>query len=236
MSELSEESKALIESEGPLDEATPAEIEAMHVRLAAVLAGVPAPVPSPDPAPLAGKAAAATSLKVVGSALVAAVGSSAVLFALSQPAAQRPAAPPAPPRVLVAPPAPAIAPSAPARSEPPATSAAAPAAPALRSTKPSAPAHTGPPTPSASEEALLVAAAEAQLRGGHPAAALALYEQHLREYPQGALRQESQNGRAVALCGVGRTAEARAYVELFAARHPSSPSLLRMRRACGIEP
>jgi hypothetical protein len=237
MSELSDESKALIESEGPLDEASPAEIEAMHVRVVALLAGVPAPVAGPDPTPLAGKAAAATSLKVVGTAIAAAVGSSALLFALSQPSS--PTLPSASPRASVTAPAPvaapAIAPSETAAAEP-APSAAPLATPVLRPNKPSAPAPSAAPAPTASEEALLVAAAEAQLRAGHPAAALALYEQHLREYPRGALRQESQNGRIIALCGVGRTAEARADIERFAVKHAGSASLLRMQRACGIEP
>jgi hypothetical protein len=242
MSELSDESRALIESEGPLDEATPAEIEAMHLRVVALLAGAPAPAPSPspDPTPLLGKAAAATSLKVVGSAIAAAVGSSALLFALSQPASEPSTAPSAPPPVMAAPQppvaAPALTPSADIALEPaPAVSAAPVAAPLPRANKSAAPAPSAAPS-SASEEALLVATAEAQLRSGHAAAALALYEQHLREYPKGALRHESQSGRIVALCGVGRGAEARAEIERFAARHPSSPSLLRMQRACGSEP
>lgn len=243
MSELSYESKALIESEGPLDEATPAEIDATHARVLGALGAIPAPVPSPTPhpTPLAGKAAAATSLKVVGSAIAAAVGSSALLFALTKPAAQHPAAPSAAPPALLGPAAPTAVPapaaSAPAELEPAPTPSAAPSpATVLHPRKPSAPAPSAARPASASEEALLVATAEAQLRGGHPAAALALYEQHLREYPQGALRQESQNGRVVALCGVGRAAEARAYLERFAATHPRSPSLLRMQRACGVEP
>jgi hypothetical protein len=243
MSELSDESRALIESEGPLDEATPGEIAAMHARVVALLAGAPAPAPSPgpDPTPLLGKAAAATSLKIVGSAIAAAVGSSALLFALSQPA-EPSAVPAAPPPVVAAPqpsvaaPTPAVTPSVDLALEPaPALSAAPAAAAQPRSSKPAAPAPSVAP-PSASEEALLVATAEAQLRSGHAAAALALYEQHLREYPKGALRHESQSGRIVALCGVGRSAEARAEIERFAARHPSSPSLLRMQRACGLEP
>lgn len=241
MSELSDESKALIESEGPLDEATPGEIAAMHARVVALLAGAPAPAPSPgpDPTPLLGKAAAATSLKIVGSAIAAAVGSSALLFALSQPA-EPPAVASAPPPVVAAPEppvaAPAVTPSADVALDPPPAPSAAPAAAAQpRSNKSAVPAPSVAP-PSASEEALLVATAEAQLRSGHAAAALALYEQHLREYPKGALRHESQSGRIVALCGVGRSAEARVEIERFAARHPSSPGLLRMQRACGMEP
>jgi hypothetical protein len=62
---------------------------------------------------------------------------------------------------------------------------------------------------------------------------LALYEQHLQQYPRGALRQESQSGRIVALCAMGRAAEVRADMARFAERHPGSPTLLRMQRACG---
>ena len=246
MSELSDESRALIDAEGPLDEASSLEIEAMRVRVVAALAAVPvsAPTPAPDATPLAGKAAATTSLKIVGSAVAAAIGSGALLFALNQPAPE-PALPAVSARpALTAPslPAPVAAPVA--SVEPPAAMpnvSAAPAtvaAPLPRPGKPSAPAasSSAPPLRSASEEALLVATAEAQLRGGHPAAALALYEQHLRDYPKGALRHESQSGRIVALCGVGRSAEARAEIARFAERHPGSQALLRMQRACGLDP
>ncbi len=242
MSELSDESRALIEAEGPLDEATPLEIEAMRVRVVALLGGLPAPAPSPapDPSPLVGKAAASASLKVVGSAIAAAVGSGALLFALSQPAPHSPQPSPHTSAAVTSAlptPAPLAAPvesvespvAVPNVSAPPATVAA----PLLRPGKPSAPAASVPPVRSASEEALLVATAEAQLRGGHPAAALALYEQHLRDYPKGALRHESQTGRIVALCGVGRSAEARPEIARYAERHPGSQSLLRMQRACG---
>lgn len=247
MSELSDESRALIEAEGPLDEATPLEIEAMRVRVVAVLGGLPAPgtatSPAPDPSPVVGKAAAGASLKVVGTAIAAAVGSSALLFALNQPAPDSPLPSRTSAAVTSSLPSPAPL-TAPVESvEPPAavpnvsappTSAATPLARPLKSSAPAA-SSSVPPVRSASEEALLVATAEAQLRGGHPAAALALYEQHLRDYPKGALRHESQSGRIVALCGVGRSAEARAEIARFAERHPGSQTLLRMQRACGIE-
>lgn len=240
MSELSDESRALLESEGPLDEATPAEIEAMHARVVALLAAAPAPAPSPGPEPtaLVGKVAATTSLKVVGSVIAAALGGGALLLALNQPASDTSTQPAASvpvsatPRLPIAPP---TAPSAGSGAEPAPAFSAEPTAVPARSSKPRAPAASVT-TPGASEEALLVAAAEAQLRAGHPAAALALYEQHLREYPKGGLRHESQSGRIVALCGVGRSAEARAEIERFAVRHPGSPGLLRMQRACGSEP
>jgi hypothetical protein len=248
MTELSDESRALLEAEGPLDEPTGAEIDAMHQRVVAALGPLALPQPpAADPSPLAGKAAAgkvvaakaaaAGSLKLISGVVVAAVGTGALLFALNQPAPQEPAvAQPAP--VLTQPqPAPVALPPAPEANPEPAPEASPPPvlAPLPRSAKPAAPAASSA-TPSASEEALLVATAEAQLRAGHPAAALALYERHLSEYPKGALRQESQTGRVIALCGVGRSAEARGYVESFAARHPGSPSALRMQRACGIEP
>jgi hypothetical protein len=236
MSELSEESKALIEREGPLDEATPAEIEAMRARVVALLAAVPDP--GPEPTALVGKAAATTSLKVVGSAIVAALGSGALLLTLNQPASDTSARPSASVPLSATPGLPVTQPAAPSSDSggerAPAVSAEPVAAP-LRSTKPRAPAASVT-APGASEEALLVAAAEAQLRAGHAAAALALYEQHLREYPKGALRHESQSGRVAALCGVGRSAEARAEIERFAVRYPGSPTLLRMQRACDSEP
>lgn len=73
------------------------------------------------------------------------------------------------------------------------------------------------------EEALLVAAAEAQLRAGHFASALALFERHLAKYPSGMLRPETQRGRIHALCASGRRQEGReALASLSSGSKPSA--------------
>ncbi len=251
MSELSEESKTLIEDEGPLDEPSQADIDAMHQRVVASLDTLspaePAPAPVPSPAPLA-PATTSVALKFIGSLVVAAVGSTTLLSLLSTPQAPSSAksvastAVRAQPRAsLASAPSASVEPSAPLNSVQPAVSLTGGEPPAVRFVRPEPPSKpsvlaSSAPARIASEEALLVAAAEAQLRGGHAAAALSLYERHLREYPGGMLRREAISGRVVALCGVGRTSEAVAEMRRFAEQYSNSPALLRMRRACGQEP
>ena len=86
------ESKALLEREAHLDEATPAELEATRLRVVAALGAAALPsIPTGHEAgsgSLAQAAVTGVSLKVVGSALLAAVGTSALLLSLNGPAAE----------------------------------------------------------------------------------------------------------------------------------------------------
>ena len=87
-----------------------------------------------------------------------------------------------------------------------------------------------------SEESMLVAAGEAQLRAGHAANALTLFERALARHPRGTLRVEALAGRALALCRAGRTEAGQREAARFLTAYPRSPSAPRIREACGVAP
>jgi hypothetical protein len=68
--------------------------------------------------------------------------------------------------------------------------------------------------------------------GRDPLEALALFEQHARDYPRSALAAERELGRADAKCRSGDVDGARALVDRFARTRRSSPLLARMRSIC----
>jgi hypothetical protein len=82
-------------------------------------------------------------------------------------------------------------------------------------------------------EARLLEQADADLRQGDPNAALARLAEHASRYPGGALREEREGIRVVALCRAGREAEGKAAAERFLARSPRSALATRIRAACG---
>lgn len=67
------------------------------------------------------------------------------------------------------------------------------------------------------------------------AAALALLDEHAREFPSGSLARERDVLRAERLCTLGRTADARALADRFLADRGSDPLAQRMRRVCTAE-
>jgi hypothetical protein len=75
--------------------------------------------------------------------------------------------------------------------------------------------------------------AQQALRTGDPGRALSLISQQNSRFSEGLLQQERAAARIMALCQLGRTAEARAEVVEFASRWPKSPLLARVRNACG---
>ena len=72
-----------------------------------------------------------------------------------------------------------------------------------------------------------------QALSSNPARALSLTEQHRRDYPSGALGQESDVIAIEALVALGRTGEAEAAAARFRARYPSSAHLRRLDRLVG---
>jgi hypothetical protein len=84
------------------------------------------------------------------------------------------------------------------------------------------------------EEVALLSRATSQLRGGDAAGALAVLEQHQRQFPAGRLWQERLAARAQALCSLGRNGEAEAELSRLERRAPRSPHVARARRACGL--
>jgi hypothetical protein len=88
----------------------------------------------------------------------------------------------------------------------------------------------GPPT--AEAEAALLDRAHQSL-AADPSRALALTEEHRRDYPSGALGQESDLIAIEALAGLGRLGEARDRAAHFRERYPSSAHLRRIDRLLG---
>lgn len=138
-----------------------------------------------------------------------------------------------------------VAPS-PARAERTAPRLAAPAtrtnAPARQSrseeplrTAPAVPTATIPEPParrSIDQELELVRAAEDELHRGSPARALEAVAEHARRFPEGALWEEREVTRILALCRLGDVSGARASADRFITRAPSSPFANRVREAC----
>jgi hypothetical protein len=102
----------------------------------------------------------------------------------------------------------------------------------LRARPTSAP-RTSRSTQDLEGEARLLEQADADLRRGDANAALARLADHAAKYPDGALREEREGVRVVALCRAGRAAEGKAAAERFFARAPRSTLAARIRAACG---
>jgi len=98
--------------------------------------------------------------------------------------------------------------------------------------RPSAPRATRA-TPDLEGEARLLEQADADLRRGDASGALARLAEHAAKYPDGALREEREGVRVMALCRAGRVAEGKAAAERFFARAPRSTLAARIRAACG---
>jgi hypothetical protein len=86
-------------------------------------------------------------------------------------------------------------------------------------------------------EMRLLARADAAMRAGNPAGSLAMLDEHAREFAAGQLAPEREYKRALALCELGRTDEARAVAAAFVRRHPSSPLRSKALGVCrGLTP
>jgi len=83
-------------------------------------------------------------------------------------------------------------------------------------------------------EVRLLEEADADLRRGDAAGALARLGEHASKFPGGALRQEREGMNVVALCQAGRQAEGRAAADRFLSRSSKSALASRIRAACGI--
>lgn len=90
---------------------------------------------------------------------------------------------------------------------------------------------------SLAEETRLLQAAQRELAQKRTAAALALLDEHAAKFPRGALAEERAGARVLALCDLGRAAEARNAAEAFVRASPQSPLVPRLRASCaGNEP
>lgn len=98
-------------------------------------------------------------------------------------------------------------------------------------------ARPNPPTPtdepgSLAAEAESLARAQAALQRGEPDDALTVLTAHARRFPRGALREEHDALRAIALCAADRAREGRGEAQAFLRAHPTSPLAERVRTAC----
>ncbi len=82
------------------------------------------------------------------------------------------------------------------------------------------------------EETRLVQSAIAALRSGDPASGLSLLDEHTREFPRGVLAEERSGERVLALCALGRDAEARAAADQFLVEHANAPLAGKVRASC----
>jgi hypothetical protein len=120
----------------------------------------------------------------------------------------------------------------------PAAAAAAPApSPVLAEVPDPKPAAEIPLAPTTLEaETRLVRAGVTARHSGDAARALALFDEHARLFPNGALAEERAAERVVALGDLHRCGEARPAIASFLRDHPTSPLAARVRAVCEIRP
>jgi hypothetical protein len=92
-----------------------------------------------------------------------------------------------------------------------------------------------PPT-TLEAETRLVRGGVAALHAGNTVRALALFDEHARAFPNGALAEERAAERVVALGALRRCDEARAAAVEFLRDHPHSPLSARVRESCAHTP
>lgn len=245
VSDLSPEARALLAAAADGDDPSPADRDRV-ARAIAVPLGITALVPAAAQA-AGGAMGAATGLgvaKVVAAGVVVlGLGGGAwvkarrdrstsaratVAAVVGRASARVPrATPPPSPRPPAAPPR--ATPEEPLRVTAPATT-------------PSPPTEVRPlPRPTRSEavsagslraESELLAAAHRALLAGDASAALARIADYDTRFPRGALREERDLERVLALCAAGRGAESRAAARRFVRSFPDSPSVARAAGAC----
>jgi hypothetical protein len=74
--------------------------------------------------------------------------------------------------------------------------------------------------------------ADQAVRAHDGATALARLDEHARRFPRGLLGEEREAERVLALCELGRVAEARRAAAAFLAESPRSPLADRVRTSC----
>jgi hypothetical protein len=89
-----------------------------------------------------------------------------------------------------------------------------------------------PTTPPLDRELALLFEAQQAIGAGAAARGLAALDRHAAEFPNGAMIEERTASRALALCALGRAAEAQSVARQFVSRWPSSPLVGRMKEVC----
>ena len=207
------------------DGPSPEALAALQARLGPVLAPPPAP-----PFPMLGVGAKLLLVAVV-------LGGGAATWTATRTPGWKPVPAAEPPRPPAVPDEPASA------APPPAPVPVAPQTPSERPERPRPkpapdPVDPAPVTPAAPAADTLAAELRALRTAQHElaadaGAALRTTESMAAEFPAGTLAQEREVVAVEALFRLGRTDEARARVEAFAARWPDSPHLRRLRALPG---
>jgi hypothetical protein len=255
MIELSDEARTLIRRVGSADGPSRVDRARVKRRIVATLAGAGAALGSGGTiaagAPAGALATAAVSKLTVGSVamwlalgagLGAAVSAPALVSAYRETA---PAAHPAPVRPAVA--VTSARPTQEARpmgesphsdapEMAPATGASEPASgrpkPSGRMIPETSQAETPHGASSLAEETRLLEAAQRELARKNTSAALVLLDEHATRFPAGALSEERAAARVLALCDLGRSAEAKRAAEVFVRASPRSPLVPRLQGSC----
>jgi hypothetical protein len=90
-------------------------------------------------------------------------------------------------------------------------------------------------TDTVGEEAALLRTAHGALARGDGSAAMVSLHEHARRFPRGALAEEREAAKVLALCAQGRATEARASAAAFVATNPRSPFAAQVRRSCATK-
>jgi hypothetical protein len=98
-----------------------------------------------------------------------------------------------------------------------------------------APVASAAPVPSTlREEAALLQRAQRALAAKDPELALSLLTEHERRFSTGALGEERQAAKILALCALGRVGEARTLARAFVAASPRSVLVPHLQRSCAL--
>jgi hypothetical protein len=92
-----------------------------------------------------------------------------------------------------------------------------------------------PQDPLAAELTLLHAAKQAW-QDGKPQTALDLAQRHAQLYPHSQLASERDALKVFALCGLGRTSDARDLASTLLSRAPGSPFRASLEQSCAMHP
>jgi hypothetical protein len=90
-------------------------------------------------------------------------------------------------------------------------------------------------TRSLAQEAEALARAQAAIQGGRADEALRVLADYAQQFPRGALREEHDALRALALCASDRASEGRAAAQVFLGAHGGSALAERVRQGCPAE-
>jgi hypothetical protein len=240
MNELSSEARALLRASRSFDEPSAGDVARVRASVltkvglaVGVGAGMTAAASSLAASPAA--VLGATVMKV-GAAFVVAGGLATAGYVGLRTTSPKPA-----PAVVTTARAPApietrpieAAPRVTGEVEPRAVEAPAPSPVKAPRSRPATAPRTARAAPDIEGEARLLEQADADLRRGDAGAALSRLAEHAAKYPDGALREEREGVRVVALCRAGREAEGKAAAQRFLSRAPRSALATRIRAACG---